>query len=404
MAAHADKMAHLLVVLDHTDERASELDDSVWPDSESRERLHEVLAYARLVIGGSDGALVSHAAGSSLEATLTEFVNGPEQIAQEAEHWMERILDQLTRFPVGRDREFAQAAKNAAKTFERSARQRFSAVEHKTEQLSSSVDALSAELAERRDEISGLVEQLRTQQDEEIQQRLTQLDSRIEELQGAAERHAQTIETLSTEQSDAFRKAQDERADEYRERAQQYEGGFAELEGDLHERGNRLLGDIEAMKVRSAEMVGAIGITGTAGRYANEFDEQRRAANLWRRVTLLIGLVAAGVALWAAFDKHATTAGAKVAIAILIGGVGFYTARQSARHRHREEHARQLQLDLTAFPVFIEALPEDERNREIVGMVRRSFRGALPEPEDDDEVGLGAFNHLRHAAMPKDEK
>ena len=106
----------------------------------------------------------------------------------------------------------------------------------------------------------------------------------------------------------------------------------------------------------------------------------------------------------AAFDNDATTAGAKIAIAILIGGVGFYTARQSARHRHREEHARQLQLDLTAFPVFVEALPEEERTGETVGMVRRSFRGALPEPVEDDETGLSAWNQVRPRRSKKPDE
>jgi hypothetical protein len=142
--------------------------------------------------------------------------------------------------------------------------------------------------------------------------------------------------------------------------------------------------------------VGAIGITGTAERYGEEFREQRKVANIWRRVTIVVGLLAAAAALWAASEGDATKAGAKIAIAILVGGVGFYTARQSARHRHREEHARQLQLDLTAFPVFVESLPDEERADETIMMGRRSFRGALPEPPPEaDDPGLSMLGHLR---------
>ena len=44
--------------------------------------------------------------------------------------------------------------------------------------------------------------------------------------------------------------------------------------------------------------------------------------------------------------------------------------------RDREERARRLQLDLTAFPVFVEALPEEDRDAATVWMAERSFLGA----------------------------
>lgn len=111
MPAYDDKMKQLLETAVRAVGRASKLDESEWSDSESRNRLQEVVAYAELVIEGSDGALVSHAAESSLEATLLELVDAPQQVAVESEPWMERLLDQLGRLPRAQGRDFEQAAK-----------------------------------------------------------------------------------------------------------------------------------------------------------------------------------------------------------------------------------------------------------------------------------------------------
>jgi hypothetical protein len=46
---------------------------------------------------------------------------------------------------------------------------------------------------------------------------------------------------------------------------------------------------------------------------------------------------------------------AKLGVSAVFGGLATYTARQSGRHRKKEEErARNLQLELTAFAPFIE--------------------------------------------------
>jgi hypothetical protein len=381
------KLSNLAKVAVLATNTGAELDASHWSDPEARERVLAVLAYVQLMIEGSDAALISSAVRSELEATLTEFVNAPEQLASESEPWVDRLLDATARLPRVQGRDFEQAAKQAAKTFQRSAQQRFSAVEKRATEAQSNMEALTTDLEARRAEVDAIAEQFRVQQEETIEARFAQLDARTQDLQAAAERHAQSLEALTTEQSEAFRKAQDERAEGYREREQGYESRFEELESGAKGRADALVSEINTMKDRSAELVGAIGITGTAERYGKEFEEQQKTANQWRMVTLALGVGAVAAAIVAAFDHKATTAGTKLAIAILLGGVAAYTARQSARHRSREEHARRLQLDLTAFPVFIEALPEEDRDAATVWMAERSFLGARGGVEGEDDGG-----------------
>jgi hypothetical protein len=181
MAGYDEKIKTLLEIAGHAVDRASELDESMWPDPESRKRLREVLGYAQLVIACSDGALVSHSAGSSVEATLTELVNAPEQIATEFEPWMERLLDQLTRLPVAQGRNFEQQAKDAAATFQRSAQQRMSVLERAYMSTKEHAEALQARL----EEIN--VEQAAASEGrlQELRQAITEADTTFKErLQG----------------------------------------------------------------------------------------------------------------------------------------------------------------------------------------------------------------------------
>jgi hypothetical protein len=84
-----------------------------------------------------------------------------------------------------------------------------------------------------------------------------------------------------------------------------------------------------------------------------------------------------------------------LASAVLLGGVAAYTARQSARHRGREEHARRLQLDLTAFPVFVEALPEEDKVAATIWMAERSFLlGARGFVDDEDDGGPSVLSQF----------
>ena len=69
----------------------------------------------------------------------------------------------------------------------------------------------------------------------------------------------------------------------------------------------------------------------------------------------------------------------KLSASALIGGVAAYAARQSARHREREERARNFQLELQAFGPFIEPLSTEQQEEERVVMTRKTFGKANTE-------------------------
>ena len=88
-------------------------------------------------------------------------------------------------------------------------------------------------------------------------------------------------------------------------------------------------------------------------------------------------------------EKHpvAETFAGKLALSLILGGIATYAARQSSYHRRREHHARDLQLELTAFSPFIEPLAADQQEEERVIMTRKTFGKTTAAPAPDEEPG-----------------
>lgn len=156
--------------------------------------------------------------------------------------------------------------------------------------------------------------------------------------------------------------------------------------------------EIRRMEEESSGLVHSIGLGGTAERHGDEAKAQKAVADTFRWITVLFALGAVGMAVFAVVhhvNDHSVVL-AKLAVSAVLGGLATYTAKQSGRHRMREERARNLQLELTAFAPFIEPLDDDLKELERVVMTRKTFGNitALPEDDSDHRFGLGKILDL----------
>jgi hypothetical protein len=167
------------------------------------------------------------------------------------------------------------------------------------------------------------------------------------------------------------------------------------MAASAHEEVEERVAEIRRMEKESSELVGAIGVAGTAERYSEEVTEQAKVANWWRWATIALGLAAVVIGLYAVVtgDQTNQDLAAKLVVSIILGGLAAYAARQSARHRRREEQARRLQLELTAFGPFIEPLQPEQREEERVVMARKTF-GKAWEGAPEEEPGPTALSFL----------
>jgi hypothetical protein len=78
---------------------------------------------------------------------------------------------------------------------------------------------------------------------------------------------------------------------------------------------------------------------------------------------------------------------AKLALAVVFGGLASYAAKQSAEHRDREVRARRLELELTSFGPFTEGLNDEQKEQDTrAKLIDRIFVGD-PGPGADSTNG-----------------
>jgi hypothetical protein len=200
---------------------------------------------------------------------------------------------------------------------------------------------------------------------------------------------------LRGEQAQAFQEAQADRAAKANASIEEAKAELDLLKASSRRQTEGWVEDIQRMKEDSEKLVGVIGTIGTAERYGQDAKEQKKIANVWRWITVGLGLSAIGGVIAAILEKHpaAETYAGKIALALVLGGVATYAANQSKSHRDREKHSRNLQLELTAFSPFIEPLSVEQKEEERVRMARKTF-GQTPALEETDELGPSPLSLL----------
>jgi DNA repair exonuclease SbcCD ATPase subunit len=254
-----------------------------------------------------------------------------------------------------------------------------SAISRQANDLKVENNNLGQRLEEHRQEIDQLVTEHKTEAKELVAETRTQLEA-LE----------QRIESTLTEQAEVFRSAQEGRAADF---TKSVDGFGTELEAVIsraNERADELVEEIRRKDGDARNLLAALGVKGTAGRWAQEAKQERGTANRWRWATVLVVIAAVGVALLAsrADSLDDPVFLSRVLISVALGGLATYTAKQSGHHRNREEAARRLELELAAFGPFIEPLPEDLQHAQRGKMVERTFgrRAAATELDGGPSV------------------
>jgi hypothetical protein len=124
-----------------------------------------------------------------------------------------------------------------------------------------------------------------------------------------------------------------------------------------------------------------------------------KVADTWRLATIAFGVVtlllAVGAVILAAETKGSslvTHLGAFL-VAITAGGLTAYCARQSGHHRDREQNSKRLEMELSAFGPFTNALAEPDEARK--AYADRLFRGAEQSEEGQTTISKDQVNLLQ---------
>ncbi len=358
-------------------------------DAEAVERLERVLAYVGLVLEGTEGDLVSEASWQAITEQLDRIAKNPAAAIVNASDWGDGLLDAVSRLPASRGQDVAQAAREAAANYQRSVQQRLHAIRGEIDTVLTTIGDVETTAQASAAEIKSGLDVVAAG----FSAKLTEFEQTL-----ATERSL--IDNAKTSHAETFREAQAQRDQSFTTTLSDTKADLAEFfaraANDVADR----VAEIRRMEAESASLVGAIGLAGTAERYGEEVKEQRQAADFWRWCTVgLVGLAVAAIGVIVftlGNDPRWEEIAGKLSASLLVGGIATYAARQSARHRHREEQARTLQLELTAFGPFIEPLTPEQQKEERMVMARKIFgKASAASPTAGEELGPSPWSVLK---------
>lgn len=360
------------------------------------DRARAVTELARAAVNAADARFVSQTMLDQLAAALINLYNRTSAYKQ--------ALDPQYLDPVGNDSD--QVVDSLATWPQPPATARLELAKKDLDAVSASAGRVLDDLTARVTEVQTRVdeaEQGLTRLSEERDQKVGELGQQIATLSTTIDEQRTQVQSIATEFQGQFSTSQEGRLSafdsflaEQRDAAQVLLSNF-DLEGkvfaaDSAERAENLVSDLGRLRDEAARLVGVVGSTGTAGGYQILANDQKRQADKLRWLALLLGALAVVVTVFSLVDHRDGNdfewgrSAEKAAIALALGGLATYAARQSSLHRDREEVARKVELEFASIDPYLVQLPDQQRDEIKAAIALRLFAQPL-NPEERGRVG-----------------
>lgn len=319
----------------------------------------------------------------------------------DVDHLVDQLLAELREWPT--DAALDGAVTKAAETFRRSLAARLRPVKQDVNELTQVLSELRTSQNATADLVSTRLDKV----DEAASERLQSVESKIATVEAQLDEAQDTIASQKSRVDESiaryesqFSEAQAERSSNFKELLNNAEARLDEIHVDLSNRAEQVLEALAEHQAESEKMVTLIATSGTVDAYGREAKAQLKQADFWRWIATILSIVAGLVAVWsvamaATGEVRTVQVVSRVATALVLFGVAGYAATQSSQHRRREERARRLELELTAFSPFIASLPEDKQQAAREALVEKLFgqnpdggSGAEKPALTDDSITL----------------
>lgn len=373
-------------------------------DADQREahgRVGRVLDFVEATLKAADPELVPMAVLDQVATDLTQlatylqnFFDAPEQpvYLDNANAQADAILTQLPSLAARVTSEDVQEVQSAVSTFRRSVGQHLRNIESDVDGLRVAAKAVKTALDEQEAKIEAqdtrldnVVTQFQEQFSTAQATRQTDFSQALEE--GRTELRAsisESKETLSTAVADAQAELEEllEKAQTASDEALATAKGEADAQhATLAAQGEKRIKQLDELLAKAVKTVGVIGSTGMAGGYQIVANDERKAANIWRRVAAVALLGAIGATIFAvahglAEGFEAATFFAKWAASLPFAALAAYAAHESSKHREEARVNRQIELQLASLDAYLVTLPE-EKQEDIRGKLADRFFGEL---------------------------
>ena len=356
-----------------------------------------------LMAGADPELLPGHALGQ-LEDPLNRAIGALETLAADPEQIValdgaiddalasSQLLASMVRVP-----EEINAA--AAESFGKALRRRAQELEAETDAINQKLEEAKAEQVKLEEEGKAAFDQRRA----DLQGEFDRVSDSIKTEQGRLDQLIPQFEERFTESqgdwSEEWKAIKSGLEENAANTQREFEQKAADAAGSLTGQADEVLAEIRKKRDEVAELYRVVTDTSSSGAFAAEADEQKKAADKWRWVAVIGGVVTIALAVvavvFSAVDKDGSISShlTSLVVAAAAGGLTAYAARQSGHHRDREDETRRLALELAAFGPFTSELVDTEKVR--AEYVERLFKGAEHERRDDGAIGKDQVSLLQ---------
>lgn len=230
------------------------------------------------------------------------------------------------------------------------------------------------------------------------------IQSDLEEITSEIEHQVERLDLIVEQQQGNFANAEAQRSQQFNESQSHFlkdnqtavitaAAAFKERLDELETQASSLTSSLKEKDEQAAMILGQAAASVVAGGYIQEAREQRKEADTWRLIAIGIAIaILALVAISQAFAPLEASASLEETLHdVLVRSpfglvptlVASFAIRESGKHRAREQTARRLALELTAFRPFLAELPVSDRNSVISKGASRYF-GNIPQGSDED--------------------
>ena len=356
---------------------------------EAVDQLRQVSAYARELIDGSDPHLISPQTLDGLNGHLanahtyvTSFLDHEDAgNRDEAINQLGYVLQAVSQLPQPAGPVHGLKIRKAATNYRRSVAGLVRSLESEADTVRSDLEQAASKLAQLQNDL------------EQGQSATTNsLERMAADVEAARQAATEQVEAATEAARSDVQERLSEVVDSANTEGQEHADRLRHVETDASERAEDVIVRLAEYREQAAGLVSIIGNTGLIGRFQEVANNEKKAADTWRRVAaalFAVGIAAGVVTLWL-FGIEA-----RVLIAFSFIAFGAFAEFESRTHRKREHLNRDLELQLSSLDAYLESLDKTQAQEIKSAIAPRFFVGRGKAPRFS-----GARGEIEHPDPP----
>ncbi len=233
----------------------------------------------------------------------------------------------------------------------------------------------------------------------------SQKDSFEQRLNNLIESNKETQEAFLNNQEEQFEASRTRSEEAYKSERSSQKSQFDSAIEVQQKAASKVLSELSSKLEEASNIVQIIGNIGITGNYQNVANIEKESADKWRNyaIALMLGMVLVigltiGITTANGFDWRLALFRIGAALALAIPAT--YAARESNKHRQRENYNRQAELELASLDPFLEKLPKEVQDK-IKGELTTKFFGLNLQENDSEEITKTSLLDIIKSGMKK---